>query len=179
MYAASYLLVAFICISSCCGIKNPCKNDDDTVSKKHHFEHPNYENKFIQCSDWGQMFIFSCPGTLVWVDKTASCDSVTARMKAISEQTKTTLSNARILLPMNKKSRESLTMTSISPINNKTKNSCSQVEISNSQLPIINGFYAESALSDKTTMPLYKRSDNFKLPGIIGNLPTFFKVFSR
>ena len=49
---------------------NPCKLGN------HHqifFPHPQLPNKYIQCSSWGQKFIFTCPKNLIWNQEKLTC----------------------------------------------------------------------------------------------------------
>lgn len=49
--------------------------------------HPEFDNKYIQCSTWGQMFVFTCPNNLYWNQQRLSC---TRKRPTTVESTTTT-----------------------------------------------------------------------------------------
>lgn len=56
-------------------ITNPCRKGSTTSQ---FFSHPESDDQYIQCSQWGQMFIFSCPDGLKWNLATFSCEKRTS-----------------------------------------------------------------------------------------------------
>lgn len=50
---------------------NPCKKG---LNGNQFFAHPEDQNKYIQCSQWGQMFIFNCPEGLIWNTQKTACE---------------------------------------------------------------------------------------------------------
>ena len=68
-------------------VQNPCKKG---INNQSHFPHPEQQNKFIQCSSWGQMFIFTCPENTIWNQEKLTCARGPSTGARVLETTTTT-----------------------------------------------------------------------------------------
>ena len=66
------------------------------------FAHPESEEKYIQCSMFGQMFVFTCPLDLVWIQSLMACDhkSLTS-MFSVTTPSPSSSSNPGIPIELN------------------------------------------------------------------------------
>jgi hypothetical protein len=169
LFQIALLSSAFV-LTTC--IKNPCKRGENGDVNKF-FPHPEDEHKFIQCSNFGQMFEFSCGAGLVWSQKLASCQHGVASNSKVAD----TLIPTKPTLPPVLATQMTTQATIQAPTTSETKNRdfnsiltfdneiCQNLEIKNSNLLRINGLYSKSFDSK-----LFKRSDNVNNPGLIGTI---------
>jgi len=64
-------LVVLLVLNGINCVTNPCRKGSTT---NQFFSHPESDDQYIQCSQWGQMFLFSCPDGLKWNLATLSCE---------------------------------------------------------------------------------------------------------
>ena len=184
-------------------MQNPCRR-----GKEAFFPHPQDETKFIQCSDFGQMFEFVCPPGLIWNQPTASCQKgqatslnpikkVSETVKPIVEATtpKHTVTTTPTLVITTQPTINIMTSTDNSlkiSFQKFESNSgieisssiifdneiCTNLEIKNNNSPFINGIYT------KSDGKVFRRSDIPQVSGFIGVVRDrwwviFFYVFFK
>ena len=165
-------------------MQNPCRR-----GKEAFFPHPEDETKFIQCSNFGQMFEFACAPGLIWNQPSASCikGQVTS-IKPIKQALETFKSIDKTIVttppsppPLATTTQNPFTITS--PMNVLGQNFgitsaatdvsiassaifdneiCTNLEIKNNNSPFINGIYT------KSDAKIFRRSDNPQISGFIG-----------
>lgn len=181
LFRIAFLSTAIV-LTTC--IKNPCKRGEATDNKKF-FPHPEDETKFIQCSNFGQMFEFSCSTGLVWDQKLGSCQhgnpanptvsKVIEPQAQIAPQTpKAPITPIAPIAPQTPKAPQAPIASQTPTVTHLETNVksiaifdseiCQNMEIKNSNSITINGLYSK-AFDSK----LFKRSDDpSKNPSLIG-----------
>lgn len=158
----SQVLVLVLALSSASALKNPCKKN----GAQQYFSHPDFPSKYIQCTDWGQMFVFACASPLVWNGEIEGCDYASKILSALTTVAPhvETAAVEHVLEVKPAKQEEDLPQASV-------KGPCMQLSVKDSKLTTINGIYkkddTEKAKSAK--FPTYLKNENEVIVPI-GNL---------